>query len=50
MHSNVFRGKPLPHEKGRDFISGLCIIFSILFYLVIFHEPQTRRPMIVEKT
>jgi hypothetical protein len=26
-----------------------CIIFSIFFYLVMFHESQTWSPMVVEK-
>jgi hypothetical protein len=30
--------KPLPYQRGGDFIDGHCIIFSIFFCLVMFHE------------
>jgi len=30
--------KPLPYQKGGDFIDEYCVIFSILFCLVMFHE------------
>jgi hypothetical protein len=33
--------KPLPYQRGGDFINGHCIIFSIFFSLVMFNEPQT---------
>ncbi len=39
-----FGKKTLWHERGGDFTSGLCINFSIFFYLVMFHEPQTWDP------
>jgi len=35
------RKKPLPYQKGGNFINGHCVIFSIFFCLVMFHEPQT---------
>jgi len=41
--------KPLPYQRGGDFIDGHYIIFSIFFCLVLFHEPQTWGPMAVEK-
>jgi len=33
--------KPIPNERKRDFIIGLCIIFSNFFCLVMSYEPQT---------
>jgi hypothetical protein len=33
--------KPIPNERERDFIVGLCIIFSDFFCLIMFYEPQT---------
>jgi hypothetical protein len=33
--------KPLPCERGGDFIDVLCIMLSVFFDLVIFHESQT---------
>jgi hypothetical protein len=38
---SFFRKKPLPYQRGGDFINGHCIIFSIFFCLVMFHESQT---------
>jgi len=35
---SFFRKKPLPYQKGGDFINGHYIIFSIFFFLVMFHE------------
>jgi hypothetical protein len=44
------RGKPLPYQRGRNFIDGHCIIISNYFiFLVMFYEPRTRVPMVVEK-
>jgi len=37
----VFKEKPIPNERERDFIVGHYIIFSDLFCLVISYEPQT---------
>jgi hypothetical protein len=37
----IYREKPLPYQRGEDFIDGHRIIFSIFFCLVMFHEPQT---------
>jgi hypothetical protein len=41
--------KKKPYKKGRDFINGHYIIFSIFFCMVMFHEPQTWSPMVIEK-
>jgi hypothetical protein len=43
MHNtnNFLRRKPLPSQRGGDFIDGHYIIFPIFFCLVMFHEPQT---------
>jgi hypothetical protein len=43
MHNNIFlkKKKPAPYQGGGDFIDGHRICFSILFCLVMFHEPQT---------
>jgi hypothetical protein len=40
MHNNIlFLGKkPLPYQRGGDFIDGHYITFSIFFHLVMFHE------------
>ncbi len=35
---SFFREKPLPYQKGGDFIDGHCIIFSIFFCLVMYDE------------
>jgi hypothetical protein len=42
MHNNIFLlgKKPLPHQREGDIIDGHCIIFSISFCLVMFHESQ----------
>jgi len=50
MHNNIFflRRKSLPHQRGEDFINGHCIIFSILFCLLMFHESQTWGLMAIE--
>jgi hypothetical protein len=38
----ILKGKkPLPYQRGGGFKDGHCIIFSIFFCLVMFHEPQT---------
>jgi hypothetical protein len=44
----ILKGKDHHHMK-EDFIGGICIIFSVFFYLVMFHESQTWGPMAVEK-
>jgi hypothetical protein len=50
VHNNFFKGKKtLPYERGGDIIDGHCIIFSIFFCLVMFHEQQTCGPMAIEK-
>jgi len=50
MRNNIFlKEKPLPYQRGGDFIDGHCIIFSIFFCLVKFHESQTWGPIVVEK-
>jgi hypothetical protein len=41
--------KPLPYEKGGDFINGFHIIFSIFKNLVMFHDTQIGGLMVVEK-
>jgi hypothetical protein len=47
---SFFKKQPLPYGRGGYFIGGFCIIFSIFFYLVMFHDPQTWDPMFIEKT
>jgi hypothetical protein len=37
----IYIYKPLPYQKGGDFIDEHYIIFSIFFCMVMFHEPQT---------
>jgi hypothetical protein len=37
----ILGNKSLPYQRGGDFIDGNCIIFSIFFCLVMFHESQT---------
>jgi hypothetical protein len=37
----ILRKKPLPYQRGGDFIDGHSISFLIFFCLVMFHEPQT---------
>jgi hypothetical protein len=32
--------KPLPYKRGRDFLDGHCIILSISFFFIMFHESQ----------
>jgi hypothetical protein len=50
MHNlKNLRKKPLPYQRGGDFIDGHCIFFSIFFCLVMFCEPQIWSPMDVEK-
>jgi hypothetical protein len=51
MHNNIlFLGKkPPPYQRGEDFIDGHCIIFSIFFFFVMFHELLTWGLMAVEK-
>jgi hypothetical protein len=48
--NNIFfqRKKSLPYQKVGDLIDVHCIIFSIFFCLVMFHDPQTWGPMAVE--
>jgi hypothetical protein len=41
--------KTTTYEKIGDFVDGHCIIFSIFFYLVMFHGPQTWSFTSVEK-
>jgi hypothetical protein len=50
MHNNIFfkRKKSLPYQKVGDLIDVHCIIFSIFFCLVMFHEPQTWGLMAIE--
>jgi hypothetical protein len=54
MHNNALfsRKKQLPYARGGDFIGGLCIIFLIFFYLVMFHELHgtNMKPMVIEKS
>jgi len=45
----ILEKNPLPYQRGGDLIDGHCIIFSIFFWLVMFYEPQTWGPMVVEK-
>jgi hypothetical protein len=51
MHNNIFSlgKKPLPYQRRKYFIDGNCIIFSVFFCLVMFHEPQTWGLMVVKK-
>jgi hypothetical protein len=50
MHNSLlFKENPLLQQRGGDFMDGHYIIFSIFIYLVMFHEPQTWGPMVVEK-
>jgi hypothetical protein len=35
---SFLKKKPLPYQRGGDFINGHCIIFSIFFFLVTFHS------------
>jgi hypothetical protein len=47
---NLRKKKTTTISKRRRFCRlGHCIIFFILFYLVMFHEPQTWGHMVVEK-
>jgi hypothetical protein len=51
MNNNIFLlgKKSLPYQRGGDFINGHCIVFSISFCSVMFHELQTWSPMAIEK-
>jgi len=51
MHNNILLSgkKTIIYQRGGDFIDVHCIIFSIFFNLVMFHESQTWNPMVVEK-
>jgi len=51
MHNNIFflGKKNHPYQRRKDFIAGHCIIFSVFFCSVMFHEPQTWGPMVVKK-
>jgi hypothetical protein len=50
MHDKFFLGKkPLPYQKGGNFIYGHYIIFSIFFCFILFYEPQTLSLMAIEK-
>ncbi len=48
INTYILGGKSLPYQRREDFIDGHYIIFSILFCLVMFYEPQTWGPMVVE--
>jgi len=42
MHNSlIFKENPLLQQRGGDFMDVHCIIFSIFFCLIMFHEPQT---------
>jgi hypothetical protein len=50
MHNNKnLWKKPLPYQKGGNFIHGHCIIFSVFICLIMFYKTQTWGLMAIKK-